>query len=175
MFPILTAKFELLRGGEDVAASRVTLNGTNGRFEIQDLTPGAYTLRVTQNAKTRAEATVTVNGRDVNDVALYLAPGVTVKGVINAAGAPPPHSPDLPSQALIDSMPSSCTVTLYGSEQPKLLTGEPNGALTGEDVLPGDYNVALQCFGGYVTSAISGNVDLLSTPRLMVQPGAVPP
>jgi hypothetical protein len=181
--PHLTAKFELLHGGEDVSASRVALNGTTGRFEIQDVTPGTYTLRVTQNEKTRAETTVTVNGRDVNDVGLALAPGVNVKAIIRTAGAPapapPPKEDDDQRQGFGDYRAASCNMTLLpsgpSSEHATMATADSSGDLNMEDVLPGEYLVTLQCFGGYASSATAGGIDLLTNPRLMVQPGVAPP
>lgn len=183
LIPYQTAKFELLRGVEDVSASRVSLNGSTGRFEIQDVTPGTYTLRATQNQKTRAEIIVTMNGRDVNDVALFLAPGVTVGATVHTSGAPAaPHHPveaDDQVQGFNNRGAVSCNVALHpfgsNSEQVHMLAPDPGGDLIAQDILPGEYQVTLQCFGGYVTSATAGSADLLTNPRLTVQPGVAPP
>jgi hypothetical protein len=56
-----------------------------------------------------------------------------------------------------------------------MATADSSGDLNMEDVLPGEYLVTLQCFGGYASSATAGGIDLLTNPRLMVQPGVAPP
>jgi uncharacterized protein (DUF2141 family) len=180
--PYQTAKFELLRGAEDVSASRVSLNGATGRFEIQDVTPGTYTLRATQNQNTRAETTVTVNGRDVNDVALPLAPGVTVKVVQTTATQSVQRAPETGDQVeglRGGRMSAACNVKLRqsgrSSAEAHTMMPAESGESTAERVLPGEYQVVLLCFGGYVTSATAGSADLLANPRLTIQPGVAPP
>jgi hypothetical protein len=42
-------------------------------------------------------------------------------------------------------------------------------------VLPGVYRSAIQCFGGYVSSAVFGTQDLLVNALLAIQPGVAPP
>jgi hypothetical protein len=86
--PSGTVTFELLQSAEDVSASRTSLNSTTGRFEIQDVTPGTYTLRVTQEGKMRGEARVTVKDGDVNGISISLAPAATVRAVTRVIGAP---------------------------------------------------------------------------------------
>ncbi len=80
--------FDLLQGTEDTAASRASLNMATSKFEVQDVTPGSYILRVTQQGKMRGEVPVTVAGADVNDVSITLAPAVTVQGITRVLGAP---------------------------------------------------------------------------------------
>jgi uncharacterized protein (DUF2141 family) len=63
--PRRTVKFELLSGDEDVSPSRVSVNGDTGKFEIQDVIPGAYALRATQG-ETSAEIPVNVTPTDVD-------------------------------------------------------------------------------------------------------------
>src|ERR1019366_7584742 len=86
--PSGTITFELLQGPEDVSASRTSLNASTGKFEVQDVTPGNYLLRATQEGKMRGETIITVSERDVNDVSVALAPAVAVQGVIRVVGAP---------------------------------------------------------------------------------------
>jgi uncharacterized protein (DUF2141 family) len=181
--PHLTAKFELLRGEEDLAESRVTLNGTTGKFEIQDVTPGTYNLRVTQNENARAEAIITVNGADVNDLGLPLAPGVTVTAALNVTGqqvAPQAGGAfEGGGDFIAGGVAAFCNLNLMpagrGSEQPKFLAVRGDGEFKLENVLAGEYQVGLRCFGGYATSATMGSADLLTNPRLILQPGVTPP
>jgi hypothetical protein len=86
--PHETVTFELLRGKEDVSASRVALNATTGHFEILNVIPGSYVLRATQGKRSRGETMVSVSGSDA-DVSLALQPAVTVK-VVTHALAPSP-------------------------------------------------------------------------------------
>jgi hypothetical protein len=177
--PHQTVTFELLRGREDVSASRVTLNATTGRFEVLNVTPGSYVLRATQGQKTRAEVAVAVNGNDVDNVSLALAPAVTVMVLVHSLGSPP-GPPEQEIQVFRRRGQSSgfCQVRLHSSERNAgVVMAQPNGA-TGEsvieNVLPGAYRVALQCNGGYPASATTGNQDLLINPNLTIPAGAVP-
>jgi hypothetical protein len=83
--PRRTVKFELFAADEDVSASRVSVNGSTGRFEIQDVVAGAYTLRATQGESV-AEVGVSVNGNDVDGILAQLMPGVDIKIVTRFAG-----------------------------------------------------------------------------------------
>jgi len=86
--PSGTMTFELMQGSESVSASRTSLNSSSGKFEVQDVTPGAYTLRVEQEGKMRGEARVTVSDGDVDGVSISLAPAVTVEVEVNVIGTP---------------------------------------------------------------------------------------
>lgn len=174
-----TVTFELLRGKEDISASRVTLNATTGRFEILNVTPGSYVLRATQGQKTRAETLVAVNGNDVDAASLVLAPAVTVRAIVHSL-SPPPGAGDQQDQffGTRGQAFGFCQISLHSSgRNARVLMAQPKGN-TGEslieNVLPGDYRVTLQCQGGYASSAIVGNHDLLANPNLTIPPGAAP-
>jgi hypothetical protein len=174
--PHQTARFELLRGSEDVSASRVSLNGTTGRFEIQDVTPGTYLLRATQNEKTRGEASLTVGATDVNNVNLALSLGVTVRAELKMLGeVPQPQT----QHNIHNPNASSCQISLRSTERSsdpnKQLQPSGQGHLTIGDVLPGIYKVQLHCFGGYAVSVLAGSTDLLANPMIAIQPGVAPP
>ncbi len=170
--------FELLRGEEVVSTSRSTLNSTTGRFEIMDVTPGAYVLRATQDEKARAEANVSVSDRDVNNLALTLSPAVEVKVVLRLTDPTGDAATTADSRGRIARSDFCfCSIRLYGSG-----TGTPLSAMANsknreavvKDVLPGDYRVSLSCQGQYVTAVTAGRADLLYDPRLVVLPGANP-
>jgi hypothetical protein len=157
--------FEIFQGDEDVSASRVTLNGTDGRFEIQDVTDGTYTLRATQLQKARGETTVTVKGGNIEGVSIALFPSIIVRGVVQVVGAQPKAENS-----------ESCTVMLFrpGSPNSMVMQQGKNGEFTIPNVFTGQYRVDIDCTGGYATSAQSGSIDLLSTPRITVEPGVAP-
>ncbi len=194
--------FELLQGPEDVSASRTSLNTSTGKFEVQDVTPGAYILRATQEGKMRGESPVTVNEGDVNGVSISLAPAVTVQGVTRVVGAPLKVKQIPGFERLLDAMgagsdeknaayeqdvETTCNVFLHergggaraqsGSRRRPPRHAErddESGAFTIGDVLPGIYSIRVQCYNGYPTSVLSGGVDLLANPNLVIQPGASP-
>lgn len=181
--PGSTVTFNLLRGTEDVSASRTSLNATTGTFEVQDVTPGAYVLRVTQAGKMRGEAKVTVNQADVDGVSISLSPAVAVRGTTKVLGEPGSDSNHGDEERRV--IKPWCNVSLHehgGSirtiservRQLQTLRDQETGGFTVNDVLPGVYAVSIQCIGGYATSAMSGGVDLLANPNLVVQPGVAP-
>jgi protocatechuate 3,4-dioxygenase beta subunit len=202
--PSGTVTFGLLRGpGDDSSPSRASLNSTNGRFEVEDVIPGSYILRVTQDQKMRGEATIQVGDSDVNGVSVILAPAVTIHGVTRRVG-PALKMRDMPGvDRLVDQAQSSlggnfddtwlnreiepvCNLSLHGdgktlAAQPlprrgagQSADGDGEGAFTIRDVLPGVYLVAVRCFTGYATSVLAGGVDLLANPTLVIQPGVTP-
>jgi hypothetical protein len=193
--------FDLIQGSEDVSASRTSLNTSTGRFEVQDVTPGAYLLRVTQDGKMRGEAMVTVANADVDGVSIALAPAVAVQGITRILGAPlkvkqlPGFSralaatgadPDGKDTDLNEVVEPACNVSLreLGGARTQSAPGrrvrhassedQENGAFTIGDVLPGIYIVRVQCVGGYPTSVLSAGVDLLANSKLLIQPGIAP-
>jgi hypothetical protein len=86
--PRRTVKFELLNGDEDVSPSRVSVNSDTGKFEIQDVVPGSYVLRVTQD-QASAMLPVQVRAADVNRLSLALVPPVDVKVVTRYTNSSP--------------------------------------------------------------------------------------
>jgi len=198
--PSSTVTFELVQGAERVAASRSSLNTSTGRFEIQDVTPGAYLLRVEEKGKLRGEVPVMVSDSDVNDVAVSLLPPVPVSGVTRVIGAPT-KAKQMPQFSRMQSIAgqrmtaeqleeygdqtieANCSVSLHqpgagsqtrmpqGNRQPD----QEKGTFSIGQVFPGVYGVRAQCNGGYVTAILAGGLDLLTTPLLTVQPGVAPP
>ncbi len=199
--PSGTVTFELVQGAEHVAASRSSLNASTGRFEVQDVTPGAYLLRVEEQGKLRGEAAVTVSDSDVNDITVSLSPPMTVKGATRVIGAPM-TAKQMPEFARIRSMAgaggmtaeqleeygnrpmeANCSVSLHqpgaGSQIPlahgRIRQEQEKGAFIVGQFFPGAYGVHVQCYGGYPTAILAGGVDLLATPLLSIQAGVDPP
>lgn len=185
LLPSPAAKFELFAGEEDTSASRVSINVNSGRFEIQDVVSGAYTLRATQG-KSVAEIPVKVAGGDVNGASMTLAPGVDVEVTYRVSGGPPAKTGDDDND---DSEPScgatlhpatrrigstySTPVNIIGVDTGRIGPNSPETRISG--VLPGDYHVEIHCFGAYVGSAIFGSQDVLANPVITIQPSTQQP
>lgn len=172
--PKQLATFELTRGLEPGISRRTSVNASTGQFEIQDVLPGNYLLRVSQpgasgSGGTLGEAPVTVGARDLQDVAMTLSPGSTVRASI------PQPTPLERTDGHVDLR--SCQVRLATASAPhalRTLVGA-DASVTLKDVAAGVYEVVVECLGGYPTSVQAGTQDLLANPRLVVQPGVDPP
>jgi len=177
--PNQTVVFQLFEGGDNPGDARVSLNGSTGRFAIDDVPAGQYTLRATQEYGTRGEVRVTVNGGDTNGVSIGLAPGVSVRATLHVDGPLPEiGTAQPPQQVQAGAVAKFCEIflqtagenfPLMGMTQP----GQPE--FTIPNVFPGRYPVRLNCTGGYVASAVSGGSDLLAEPVLTVSMGIAPP
>ena len=170
--------FHLIETDENVASSRVSLNGTTGRFEIDDVPSGRYTLRATQGRSRQGETTVLVKDADANGISLALAPAVTVTGAVQVIG-PLREKQKTPDNQDDEPEEPSCSLSLRGSGNllqfvgPGRL-GDPKN-FRNESVFPGRYHVDIECTAGYAVSAVSGTSDLLANPVLTIQPGVPPP
>jgi hypothetical protein len=173
--------FELLENDPNVAGSRVSLNAASGRFEIDDVPSGQYTLRATQGYLARGEVHVAVSGADVNGVSIPLTPAVTVSGAFRVIGQlPEPAAASQPGPGSERGVVGSpfCTLSLQSGLARNALQAAAQlrkPEFTIPNVLEGRYDVRLSCHGGYITSAVSGSSDLLVEPALTVQPGVPPP
>ena len=180
--PDQTVTFELLEGGDNPGDCRVSLNGSTGRFVIDDVPAGQYTLRATQQHVSRGDVPVTVNGGDTNGVSLGLAPAVSVSGTLHIDGPLPeiaaPRSTQWATPFRGAGANPFCQVTLQTANESFLLMGTAHARqaeFTIPNVFPGRYTVRLNCNGGYVVSAVSGSSDLLAEPVLTVPSGVAPP
>ena len=159
--PSKPVQFKLLQGPEPGEPQRAALDGATGEFEIFDVLPGKYTLRATAE-KSRGEVPVTVGSADVPDVAISLAPGVTVTGSVAA----------LPGEERRDG---GCTVSLRDRDSDLDGIPQPGGQFTIPDVFPGEYRVAAHCFNAYPVSVSMGTTDLLANPVITISKVAPPP
>jgi len=175
--PHQTATFTLLQGGEQVSASRSTLNGTTGKFETDDVISGSYVLRV-QQGQTRGEVPIAVNGGDVNDISVTLSPPVSLQISERILGSVPeqPNDSDEPRMGV-----PTCNISLHGSGPEQSLIGPamPSNGSGGDQIIQnvfaGQYRVDVSCFGGYPLSIQSGGTDLFANPDITIQPGVAPP
>ena len=170
-----------LMSGEDAAGNRVAINTSSGVFEVNDVTPGTYTLQAFSTGGTVAlgETSVAVGDQDVTGIAVALNTGVDVRGVIEHVGGgqngatqdgdavaggfpdpryarrPPP--PNAPVQAVI-LQPGRIPVP--GTQPPAEVDSE--GHFTFKDMLPGKYAFTLTAYNEYVESMRSGATDVLA-------------
>ncbi|MDP8980577.1 MAG: carboxypeptidase-like regulatory domain-containing protein [Acidobacteriota bacterium] len=178
--PRRTVKFELLSGDEDVSASRVSVNGDTGAFEIQDVLAGTYTVRVTQG-EARGEQAIIVGEADVNGLAVQLSPAVDIQIHWRQANPPKESEADRPLAGRIRG--GACNVTLHppGRRMGPSIRAQPassqggNGEMLLPGVLPGAYRAAIHCYGNYARTVTYGTQDLLANPVLTVPPGTPPP
>ena len=175
--PHKTVTFQLLRGEELVSTSRSAVNGATGRFEIVDVTPGAYLLRATQSGKARAEAVITVSDRNIDQFALTLSPAVDIKVILNSM-TPPNHDDRLQGDRVpVVVLHEGCSINLFSSDRTVLPAAYIDSMIRETsipNVLPGEYRVNLRCEGGYPTAVRAGRTDLLSNPRLTILSGKKP-
>jgi hypothetical protein len=173
-----TVAFELFSGDEEVSSGRTSLDGSTGRFEIHDVIPGAYTLRATQLGKSRGELPVSVSDGDVNGLALILSGSVDLKIAVAAGASAKPVRVrgDDGSDFELPTPQPGCQGTLSPIDLRSALTyhANPPGDAIFHDVLPGQYRLAIHCYGGYVGSVTSGSADLLANPTLRIQGGVAP-
>jgi len=71
--------------------------GADGKFVIQNLTPGDYTLRVNVPTGESAGADITVTGSDISDVQLIVAKPSTLRGRIVFTPSATPDGPPKPT------------------------------------------------------------------------------
>jgi len=185
--------FELLSDDEDVTSSRVSVNGDTGSFEIQDVMPGVYTLRATQESL-RAEARVTVNGGDLRGVAATMVQAVDIPVRIQVTNPPAaevretPAGRTVPFVAMRTNLSAGfwCRATLISagrraSEARTAQIPRKNGEQLNDsewvlsNVYPGAYRISFQCSGGYPRSATFNTQDLLANPLVTIGPGASGP
>ncbi len=170
-----SASFELLVGDE-VQSNRAMQND-NGRFEVEDVTPGTYRLRVTQGQKMRGETLVAVKGGDVSGVIVGLAPAAVVPLMVRFLGERPDTKNFIAGRFISGTASSTfCNVSLH--ELGGKRTYRPDTSALGEtsiaNVLPGDYTVRMHCSGGYPISARWADTDLLANPHISVSGGVAP-
>ncbi|HEY1494928.1 MAG TPA: carboxypeptidase-like regulatory domain-containing protein, partial [Candidatus Solibacter sp.] len=176
--PYQAVEVELLRGADDLNATRAVVNSATGRFEVREVVPGSYLLRATQGVRTkpqsRGEIPVQVTGADMSGVVVELVPGVKVSGVVHVPATTAPESP-LGMRRRFGGVASVVLEPLDGVERgmPLNARADGQGQFAIEDVTAGRYRLRVMPFGGYVVSAVSGTSDLLHG-ELVVSAGAAP-
>jgi hypothetical protein len=168
---------ELLRGANDLNASRAMVNSATGRFEVQEVVPGNYLLRATQGIneqQIRGEVRVQVSKADLSGLLLELMPGVKVTGVVRLPAATAPES----ALAQRGRMRGTASLNLTSIEEVAVdrrwnTMADEQGQFSFAGVPQGRYRLAVFPFGGYVAAATSGTQDLLRG-ELVVGTGTSP-
>jgi hypothetical protein len=158
------ARFELLRGNEPGEAQRTALDGASGEFQVFDVLPGTYTLRVTQG-KARGEMPVTVGDANLAGISIALKAAVTLTGRTHAIGSEP------------ESGYSRCSIDLHELRSGDVRSSEmlrADGQFTIQDVFPGEYKVTIRCKSGYPLLASFGNLDLLKNRTVTISSEPAP-
>ena len=172
--PHRTVQFQLIRDNEAAPASPVSVNGETGKFEVEGVVKGRYTLHAIQDDKT-GDVSVTLDGGNIDGVSLTLYPGVDIRVITSVPGSTANWAPDAANAM---PGPGACNVTLYHadgqSESPLPLRSRfdrPN-EITIHGVKSGLYDTVISCFGVYVQSATIGDQDLLANPEFNVNAGS---
>ncbi len=171
--------FHLLQGEDDIA-NRAAVN-TNGKFEVQDVVPGSYTLRITQGQQLRGETQVSVKGEDVDGVSVDLAPGVDVRAIVHVP-AETASTPNVRRPAGLGltwhTSRAQCQLSIRATQWTAAMIPfqvEANWEFVAKDVFPGQYQLHATCYGSYPISLLSGSADLMANPVISVQAGVSPP
>jgi hypothetical protein len=168
--PYTQPVLKLLSGDEDLGLNRSSVNFATGHFEIRNVFDGAYRLRVTgvgaDDRPLGGEQEIQVAGRDVEDVSLALGPGFVIKGTVRIGGPTEPADKESIQQALDEFF-----LGLASPDGPTL-NSEPavDGAFRIPSAIPGKYRVGFLLPAPlYVSSARSGDTDLLADPQLVLR------
>ena len=125
----------------------------SGRFVFEALTPGQYTMQTASRGALAtasptgrgsappdlwAQAEITIDGRDVADVALVLQPGMTLRGRVVIAGAATVAPLDL-SRVIVSLQPAMTPSRVFGSLPTTTPAADGTFSITG--IIPGDYRL----------------------------------
>jgi hypothetical protein len=165
-------------------------NPANGTFEIRDVAPGSYWISVVTSpdvntpiapnaiprtasdlfmalisSRRKAQAAVDISGADIENLALTLTSGFSVRGRLNIDGQ------ELSAIKGFENIQVTLTSTTPNDEQfPRPMA--PDGSFSLDNVLPGEYRlrVTLPQPETYVKDARLGSVDVLNKPLLISGP-----
>jgi protocatechuate 3,4-dioxygenase beta subunit len=178
--------FTLVIAGEEVPAGPDRANSETGALEFKDVVSGAYILRAVQSNAT-GEVAVNLAGADTENAVLVLYPAVDIPVTVrftNPVGQAFTRAAKRPRLADDDNddddigVPADvCNVFLTPLQNGSARAVNP---VLGEDgilhnVVAGKQRVSIQCFDGYVRSALEGTQDLLADPVVTILPGTSPP
>jgi len=173
--------FTLVVDGEEVPAGPDRANGETGALEFKDVVSGAYILRAVQGNMS-GEVAVSVGGSDTDNAVLALYPPVDIPVTVRFTNAAAPR----PKPAVVDdndddddhAPAQECSVFLTALQMNGSARAAPPLIAQGgvlHNVVPGKQRVSVQCFDGYVRSALAGTQDLLTNPVMTILAGSPPP
>lgn len=177
--PNQPTKFELFRGGVELCATRTALNVTTGAFELSDVVPGAYRLRMTQGEGKEllfAEATMEVSSQDINAVELNCLSGVDLRLIVEITGEPDTsvqYRPGLGRRPQLNV--PNCSVVLESDFESYKYSTKQQGEMRFTGLPPGEYFPHPECGDAYVTSMMFGETDVIVAQKLIIAAGTTPP
>jgi protocatechuate 3,4-dioxygenase beta subunit len=161
------ATFQLFDKQENVVASRAALSAAAGGFQILDVLPGSYTLRVTQgtgDAQVYGEAEVTVGDGDVDGLKIQLHAGVDITLKSNC-------KVPIPDQAEVEVPCGNLTLFHTGGQQ---MSRSRNKDVIFKNIPPGQYEFEVQMPGKYVTAVLVGGQVVQPGEKIRVYEGMGP-
>jgi protocatechuate 3,4-dioxygenase beta subunit len=169
-----------------------TRAGNDGRFRLNNVTPGQYRLTArgttpsapvtarpagttappqrVETPRLWAQADIVVDGRNVTDVVLPLMPALTVTGQItfSGAGAPPQ---DL-SRARVTLTPAPLGGTPVPGGSSASATADASGRFTIPNIVPGQYRLSASGLAGWmVESSVLAGQESMDFP-VTIAPGS---
>jgi hypothetical protein len=178
LVPYHPAVLQLLRGGEDAAVSRSSINTEDGRFQIHGVLDGTYRLRAVQFDPSEemafADQRVEIRGKDLDGLEIRLSPGLVMKGTVRLD----PPAEDGEEYGGVELRLD--LLDTFRREAPGALVFRSheidNGEFEIRSLIPGRYRPRFEPYGAlYVKSAKAGATDLLATPELALGPDPPPP
>lgn len=146
---------------------RVSVNETNGRVEVNDVTTGDYLLRATQgegDTRLHAEAAVRVAASHLEGVELQLQRGIELHVALSC---------DQDGQSR-QRMPCRATMELQSVTESSHAMADSGGGLTFRNVNPGVYSWKATALSGYVASASMGSEALTPGSTISLRAGLQP-
>jgi hypothetical protein len=164
-----SATFELFDPQGNQVSTRAVLSGTGGSFQLLDVLPGSYAVRVLQGdrgAQVFGEAQVTVGETDVDGVLIPLKPGVEVKVIADC----------MPADTSDAGLPCAANLNLYrlNGQQLQMNIDQKEGALSYRDVPAGAYEFQPITFNRYVTGVLIGGHPVRPNEKMGVFAGMPP-
>ncbi|MGJ5818916.1 MSCRAMM family protein [Paludibaculum fermentans] len=152
--------------GEPVSA-RISVNEANGRFQVNDVTPGVYRLTATQGVgetRLQGECEVRVSAGDVEGVELSLQRGIDLF-VTQRCDAKKEPAEETPCFAAMELRLGD---TSFHSGQ------DGSGQMVFRNLSPGRYTWKVQGFSGYVAAVSLGSEPLIPGSAIQLRAGLQP-
>jgi hypothetical protein len=191
--PTVGAAVQVTAVNEDATADQTMSSNRiqpNGRFTLQNLAPGRYTVlaqtvappppppvigpdgRITSQPPQQqdfqrlwAEATVDVTGPAMTDVVLALQPGRTISGRVTYDMQRTPNQSGPRPMVMLGPAPSAQSFPTFGPQQQSQVGTD--GRFTIAGVAPGRYLLRVATPGGFERSAVVNGVDTLDSALVM--------
>ena len=156
--PLRGAQIMLMAAGRPFSMRMITANNLEGKFELANVPPGAYSVMIMQLADQKmVQQPLFVPAENLNDVKLGVVPEGTVQGRVNLVGD---------TKIALKGLP----VTLEGVEDSLIMpvngTTDETGAFALKKVVPASYQFDLSPMpeGAYLKSVLWNGKEKLGEP-----------